>query len=40
MESQSLSEYIGKTYDVLHLKKSNGSDVSYYFYINYFYGKW
>lgn len=40
MESQSLSEYKGKMYDVLHLKKSNGSDVSYYFDINSFYGKW
>ncbi|WP_379965504.1 hypothetical protein [Epilithonimonas sp. UC225_85] len=40
MGSQSLSEYKGKMYDVLHLKKSDGSDVSYYFDINSFYGKW
>lgn len=38
--SQALSENKGKMYDILHLKKSDGTDVSYYFDINSFYGKW
>lgn len=39
MGSQSLSEHKGKMYDVLHLKKSDGSTVSFYFDINSFFGK-
>lgn len=39
MVSQSLQEHKSKKYDVLNLKKSDGSDITYYFDINSFYGK-
>jgi len=39
MVSQSLLEHKGKKYDVLNLKKNDGSDISYYFDISSFYGK-
>lgn len=37
--SQSLLEHNGKKYDALDLKKSDGSEITYYFDINSFYGK-
>ncbi len=39
MQSQSLSEKNGKMYDVLSLKKPDGTEVRYYFDITSFYGK-
>ena len=40
MKSQALSENNKKPFDILTLKKSDGSEVTYYFDISSFYGKW
>lgn len=37
---QSLIEHKGKHYDELRLKKADGQEISYYFDISSFYGKW
>jgi hypothetical protein len=39
MQSQSVTEYKGKMYDILSLKKTDGTEVQYYFDISSFYGK-
>lgn len=40
MLDQSLLEHEGKAYDKLNLKNANGEEISFYFDISSFYGKW